>query len=199
MKSQQYKDLCAEIKACQNCPLWQDMPGTDPVPGVGPVDAKIMLVGEALGEDESFLEEPFVGRCGKLLNNTLLKGAGLTRAECYICNVVNCRPTKKTYSRTSNRPPSELEIDRCKSWLWKQIKLVEPKVIVTMGKIPTFTLLSQQLKKNFTLGKEVGKEFTVSYTSAKIIPNWHPSYILVHGKDKQQQCIDTLAKANSLV
>jgi len=172
-------NLQQKIKSCTKCNLCKDMPGTLPVPGVGPVDAKLMLVGEALGEDESLLEEPFVGKCGQLLDKILLD-AGLKREDLYITNVVKCRPTNE--SGKANRPPSSEEIFFCKSWLWQEIKLVNPKCIVTLGKVPTHTLLRTYLNKNFTLGKVFGKNFKVDYCDSIIVPCWHPSYLMMHGR-----------------
>lgn len=192
-----YDNLCEQIRSCQKCPLHKDMPGTKPVPGIGPIDAKIMICGEALGADEALLEEPFVGQCGTFLNNTLLVGAGLNRSDLYICNVVNCRPTKN--NGKSNRPPTDYEINKCKGWLWKQIQLVQPEIIMTLGKVPTYTLLNQQLKKNFTLGSIVGQKFEVDYCKATIVPNYHPSYIQIHGKNKEDKCIDIFKQVRDLV
>jgi len=171
------------------CPLHKDMPDTCPVPGVGPIDAKIMLVGEALGEDESLLEKPFVGRCGKFLDE-MLKKAGLVRSELYITNVVKCRPTKN--NGKSNRPPSKSEINICKGWLWRELQLVKPEIVVTLGRVPTGTLLSGQLKNLFTLGKIIGVPHIVDYMDATIIPLFHPSYLVIHGRKHIEQCVEVL-------
>lgn len=182
-----------QIRACKNCPLYKDMPlGNYPVPGKGPLNAKLMLVGEALGADEAILEEPFVGQCGKFLDKILVK-VGLARKDIYVCNTVNCRPTKN--NGKANRPPTDKEIDACEDWLYKQIKLVKPKVIVTLGKVPTYTLLKSSLKKSFKLSDtfntvykhgipvmKTEKEYEIMF--GIVIPNYHPSYVLVHGKSE---------------
>lgn len=177
-------DIKQKIHECAKCPLVFDMPLCKPVPGIGPSEARIMLVGEALGKDESILEEPFVGQCGKLLDK-ILNEAGLKRECLYITNTVKCRPTKN--NGKSNRPPSDEEIKACKGWLWEEIKLVNPACIVTLGKVPTYTLLSSQLKKAFKLGDSIGVEYIVDYSDARIFPCWHPSYLMVHGKSKVEE------------
>lgn len=164
-----------------------DMPGTKPVPGIGPTDSNIMLVGEALGEDESILEEPFVGQCGQFLD-AVLQEAELERSSLFVSNVVKCRPTRN--NGRANRPPTDDEIAACKGWLWKELQDVRPEVVVTLGKIPTYTLLNSVLRKSFTLGKVCGQEFKVEYMDSVIIPLYHPSYIMVHGKDKRQLTVD---------
>ncbi len=172
--------LVLDVTCCQKCPLHKDMPFS-PVPGTGPSKANIMLVGEALGEEESLLEEPFVGKCGKLLNK-IIKDAGMDRLKLYITNTVKCRPTKN--NGKCNRPPTNDEIESCLPWLIDEIKLVKPKCIITLGKVPTYTLLCDQLKKSFKLGDEVGVEYLFTHDTAKIFPCWHPSYLLQHGRDK---------------
>lgn len=137
--------------------------------------------------------EPFVGRCGKFLDQ-MLDEAGLVRDELYITNTVKCRPTKKNNNRVINRPPSKDEIEKCKVWLWKELTNLTPSVILTLGKVPTGTLLSGQLKKSFALGKLVGKKHTVDYMTAKIIPLYHPSYLMVHGKQHTEDCIKHLER-----
>lgn len=181
--------LFDKIRTCTRCNLCKDMPGTSPVPGIGPLDANIMLIGEALGKDESILEEPFVGDCGQFLD-LMLDEAELRRDELFITNTVKCRPTKN--SGRSNRPPEPCEIASCKPWLWQELQMVEPKVVVTLGKIPTYTLLSSQLIKSFKLGDVVGNKATVDYMNSTIIPCYHPSYIMVHGKDKRDSMVKLL-------
>lgn len=173
--------LKEKIKNCKRCPLYKNMPdGCSPVPGIGPQNAQIMFVGEALGEDESIYGEPFVGRCGRFMNVQMLSPAGIKREDLYITNTVKCRPTKGN----ANRPPSDVEITKCKGWLWEEIKLVKPKVIVTLGKIPTYTLLNKELKKSFTLKSVIGKSFDMDFNGikTKVYPLYHPSYLMVRNR-----------------
>lgn len=152
-----------------------------------------MLVGEALGEDESLLEQPFVGRCGQLLDQ-ILKEAGIDRDSLHITNTVKCRPVKKAKfgQRFSNRPPTDEEINTCKGWLFQELELVRPDIVITLGKIPTYTLLSSFLKKSFKLGDVVGTVYQTLHTN--IIPAYHPSYLMVHGKDKMDETIELFRK-----
>lgn len=176
------------VESCTKCPLHKLMPDACfPVPRNGPENASIMLVGEALGKDEAIMQEPFIGLCGRFLNK-MLKQAGLKRNELCITNTVKCNPRVGN----KNRPPTQEEIDSCKSWLWDDIKTVKPDKIVTFGKVPTYTLLKGQLKKSFKLTDVAGVEHTVDYTDAVIIPCYHPSYLLQHGRKKVDEAIDIL-------
>lgn len=172
-----------EIRNCKACGLCEAMPFF-PVPGIGQVNSSIMIVGEAPGEDEAIAEEPFVGLAGKMLDR-LLNQAGITRKSVYIANVVNCRPTEGK----KNRPPSRTEIKACSSWLYKQIELVKPKVIFTLGKIPSILLLKE--KSTFKLHDHIGIVHKVAdLDGIDIIPNLHPSYIMQYGKQEVEQAID---------
>ncbi len=192
--------LAEEIKLCQSCGLCKNMP-FKPIPGVGPSDARLMIVGEAPGEDESIMEEPFVGQCGRLLDR-LLKEAGLERDQIYICNTVNCRPVEGK----KNRTPTQVEINQCKHWLYKQIGIVKPQVIFTLGKIPTRTIL--HLKSSFTLKDYIGiphnTKFDLMYNFeeenpplfhfANVIPNYHPSYLMQYGKKELELAVNIFKK-----
>lgn len=169
-----------EIRECKSCGLCTTMPFS-PVPGIGPVNASIMIVGEAPGEDESIAEEPFVGLAGRMLNR-LLTSSGLKREDVYICNTVNCRPI----DGKKNRAPTKVEIKACNQWLFKQIELVKPKVIFTLGKIPTTLLLKE--KSTMKLGEHVGIVHRVD--SFDVIPNWHPSFIMVYGREEMDKAIN---------
>lgn len=184
--------LQKQIKTCHNCSLCEGMP-FNPVTSIGNVNSQIMIVGEAPGYDESITEEPFVGQCGRMLDK-MLKEADINRSDCYICNTVNCRPTEGN----KNRPPNRMEISACKTWLFKQIDLVKPRVIFTLGKIPTYTILG--LKASITLNDYVGNEYQSEhkYDNAIIIPNYHPSYLMQYGKKKVDAAIEIFKKGKSL-
>jgi uracil-DNA glycosylase family 4 len=117
-------DLYKEIATCEKCILAQGR--TNAVPGEGPLDADIMFIGEGPGFHEDRLGRPFVGAAGKLLEE-LLNTIGFRRDEVYIANVVKCRPP-------GNRDPLPEEIAACKPYLDKQIDLVRPRLIVTLGR-----------------------------------------------------------------
>jgi uracil-DNA glycosylase family 4 len=117
-------ELYEQIAACQRCELSQGR--TQTVPGEGPEDAEIMFIGEAPGFHEDRQGRPFVGAAGKFLEE-LLASIGLTREDVYIANVIKCRPP-------GNRDPLSDEIAACKPFLDKQIELIQPKLIVTLGR-----------------------------------------------------------------
>ena len=117
-------ELYDEIAICQRCDLAKGR--TQTVPGEGPENAEIMFIGEAPGFHEDRQGRPFVGAAGKFLKQ-LLASIGLSREEVYICNVIKCRPP-------GNRDPLSGEIEACKPFLDKQIELIQPKLIVTLGR-----------------------------------------------------------------
>ncbi len=109
---------------CQECGLSKGR--TRVVPGEGPEHAEIMFIGEGPGFQEDRQGRPFIGPAGQLLEDLLSK-IGLTRDQVYICNVIKCRPP-------NNRDPMSTEIEACKHWLDEQIRLVNPKAVVTLGR-----------------------------------------------------------------
>ncbi|HEX2232110.1 MAG TPA: uracil-DNA glycosylase [Thermoleophilaceae bacterium] len=119
--------LYREARSCTRCPLWQSR--TQVVFGNGNADADLMFVGEAPGFHEDQQGLPFVGRAGQLLDD-LLAGIGLTRGDVFVANVLKSRPP-------GNRDPQPDEIDACKPYLYKQVELIEPKVVCTLGNFAT--------------------------------------------------------------
>ena len=120
----EYQELVQEINACQKCTLSQKR--TNAVPGEGSTTADIMFIGEGPGYYEDQQGRPFVGRAGQVLND-LLATIGLKREDVYIANMLKCRPPE-------NRDPLQDEIAACGGYLDRQIKLIAPKVIVTLGR-----------------------------------------------------------------
>ena len=116
--------IAAEVRACQKCPLAATR--TKAVPGEGPANAELMLIGEGPGMNEDKQGRPFVGASGQFLNE-LIAQAGYKREEVFIANVVKCRPP-------GNRDPQPVEIDACADYLNRQIAVINPKVIVTLGR-----------------------------------------------------------------
>ena len=123
-KLQALQTLAAEVSQCTKCLLHRGR--TNAVPGEGPADADIMFVGEAPGFHEDQQGRPFVGAAGKFLEE-LLESIGLTRQDVYIANVIKCRPP-------GNRDPLPDEIESCKPYLDRQIELIQPKLLVTLGR-----------------------------------------------------------------
>ena len=141
-----------------------------------------MLIGEAPGRDEDELGQPFCGRCGDLLTKMLLD-AGIDRSKVFITNVVKCRPTKP--DGKSNRPPHAEEITICKKWLWAEIQAIKPKAIMTLGKVPSNLLLGNKLQ----MKDLVGRQHKLSFCDI-VIPNYHPSFIMVYGKEYLDASVD---------
>jgi len=117
-------DLSREISLCRDCELAECRNMV--VPGEGAADAEIMFIGEAPGFHEDQQGRPFVGAAGQFLDN-LLHSIGLDRSKVYICNIIKCRPP-------GNRDPLPREVDACRRWLERQIELIDPRMIVTLGR-----------------------------------------------------------------
>jgi uracil-DNA glycosylase len=162
-------EVAAVASACTLCKLSTGR--TQVVFGVGRADADLLFVGEGPGEQEDLKGEPFVGRAGQLLTQ-LIEGIGLTRADVYIANVVKCRPP-------GNRDPHPDEIEACAPWLDRQLELIRPRVIVTLGNFATKLLL--ETKEGIT--KLRGKEFAFSRAGidAVLLPTFHPSAVMRQG------------------
>jgi uracil-DNA glycosylase family 4 len=120
-------ELYNEVEACTRCPLHQTR--TNAVFGAGDADADLMFVGEAPGAEEDRQGLPFVGRAGQLLEE-LLRGIGMSRQGVFIANVLKSRPP-------GNRDPQPLEIEACQPYLFEQVRLIEPKVVCTLGNFAT--------------------------------------------------------------
>lgn len=123
----QLVDLYKEVQACTKCPLHETR--TKAVFGAGDADAEVMFVGEAPGAEEDRQGLPFVGRAGQLLNQ-MLEGIGLARDDVFIANVLKSRPP-------GNRDPQPLEIEACRPYLLEQVRLIEPRVVCTLGNFAT--------------------------------------------------------------
>ncbi len=161
------RDFIGECTRCKLAPL-----RTNIVFGVGNPKADLMFVGEAPGHDEDLRAEPFVGRAGQLLTDIIERGMGLTRAEVYICNVIKCRPPE-------NRNPEGDEVAACEPFLFRQIDLVRPRVIVGLG---TFAVQAV-LKIKTPISKLRGNWHTVR--GIKMMPTFHPAYLLRNPSDKR--------------
>lgn len=154
------ENLNKEIKNCKRCHLWRM--AKNAVPGEGPKNAKIMIVGEAPGKEEDFSGRPFVGRAGKLLERLLEKDE-LKREEAFITSVVKHRPPQ-------NRQPKKFEISACKPWLEKQIKIIRPKLIILLGRIASDTVLGKEFwrQKGKLLRQNDQKYFIVYHPAAAL-------------------------------
>lgn len=163
-------ELRAVIGDCQRCKLCSGR--TNIVFGVGNPRARLMFVGEGPGRDEDLKGEPFVGRAGQLLTDIITKGMGLKREDVYICNVVKCRPPE-------NRNPEPDEVAACEPFLKKQIDIVRPEIIVGLGKFAVQTLLNSKVAISRLRGN------WASYHGIKLMPTFHPAYLLRNPADKK--------------
>jgi DNA polymerase len=152
--------------------------------GVGNPDADLMFVGEAPGADEDIQGIPFVGRAGQLLTK-MIQAIQLERDQVYIANVIKCRPP-------DNRNPEPDEIDTCQPFLFRQIAAVRPKVIVALGSFAAKTLLKTQDSISRLRGR------VYDFQGAKLIPTFHPSYLLRSPQFKREAWED-LKKARALL
>ena len=132
--AQRAEALYERVRSCQRCPLGRTR--TLAVPGEGPLNAEVLLIGEAPGANEDRQGRPFVGQAGQFLSELLAAG-GLRREDVYICNVLKCRPP-------SNRDPLPDEIAQCKDYLDEQIDIVDPLVVVTLGRYSMGRYFPQQ-------------------------------------------------------
>jgi DNA polymerase len=154
--------IAREVRACTRCRLCETR--TNAVPGEGPPDAAILFVGEGPGQKEDEQGRPFVGPAGSLLNQLLLQ-AGLRRPEVFITNIVKCRPP-------ANREPAPDEIDACRPYLERQIAALQPKVICTLGRPASQTLIDPTL----SISREHGRPRQVS--GRLYVPLYHPAAAL---------------------
>ncbi|MEJ2568140.1 MAG: uracil-DNA glycosylase [candidate division WOR-3 bacterium] len=157
-----FEDLTDEVKNCTKCNLHKGRKNA--VFGKGPINARIMLIGEAPGMEEDIQGVPFVGRAGKKLDD-ILSEAGIDVDEVFITNVVKCRPP-------GNRNPESYEMMKCNPYLLEQIRVIHPEVIVLLGNIA----LSLVTGNASGITKMRGK--TLEYMSIPAIPTFHPAYIL---------------------
>jgi uracil-DNA glycosylase family 4 len=155
-------ELNSMICDCMKCSLGQTR--TKFVFGVGNPKADLVFVGEAPGADEDIQGEPFVGRAGQLLNK-ILEAIHFKREEVYICNILKCRPP-------NNRDPQADEIDICEPYLWKQLELMHPKIIICLGRVAAQTLLRTNDGLNNLRGK------VHNYRGMKLVVTYHPAALL---------------------
>ncbi|MCK8518671.1 type-4 uracil-DNA glycosylase [Methanoculleus sp. 7T] len=162
--------LAAVIGECRKCPLWENTHCA--VPGEGNAGADLMLIGEAPGKQEDLTGRPFVGRAGKFLEG-LLAGIGLSRDEVFIANIVKHRPP-------GNRDPRDEEIRACTPYLEEQIRIVEPKVIVMLGRHSSRYILSFLAIEFDRITEIRGTVYSGSLFGhpVRLIPTLHPAAAL---------------------
>jgi len=184
-KQKLLEQLYEPYKKCTMCPLG-NLGRKNIVFGEGNPNTKLMFIGEGPGQKEDDLCRPFVGRSGQLLTK-VLEAIGLSREQVFITNVVKCRPPK-------NRNPLPKERETCTNLLLlKQIKIIRPKVICTLGSVAMQTFFENNAKISKIRGKIFKKDGT------NIIPTYHPAYILRNNRELENFANDIkLAKKLSL-
>jgi len=174
----------ADIGDCTRCKL-HTLGRTQIVFGVGNPNADLMFVGEAPGGDEDIQGIPFVGRAGQLLTK-IIEAIGLSRNDVYIANVIKCRPPQ-------NRNPEPDEVESCEPFLFRQIDTIEPKVIVALGKFAAQALL----RTDAPISRLRGRVFEYR-GGAKLIPTFHPAYLLRNPASKREVWEDMKVVRNLL-
>ena len=170
--SESLDDIKADIgPACTRCKLCT-LGRSQIVFGVGHPKARLMFVGEAPGEEEDKRGEPFVGRAGQLLTK-IIEAIGLSREQVYIANVIKCRPP-------NNRNPEPDEVAACEPFLFRQIDVIQPAVIVPLGKFAAQCLL----KTADPITRLRGRRF--DYRGTTLIPTFHPAYLLRNPSAKRE-------------
>jgi len=166
------------VRGCQKCRL--HMSRTQTVFGVGNPRPELVFVGEGPGLDEDRQGLPFVGRAGQLLTR-MIEAMGLTRERVYICNVVKCRPPE-------NRTPAEDEMDTCAPYLWRQLAVLRPRVIIALGRPAAQTLLATKTPIGQLRGEF--RDFPppalahLGLPRCKVMPTFHPAYLLRSPNEK---------------
>jgi len=161
-KATNLNELFESIHQCTQCPL--GLTRTKFVFGEGNPNADIMIIGEAPGKDEDEQGLPFVGRAGQLLTQ-ILESVGIKREEVFIGNICKCRPP-------NNRRPETFEVDKCEPFLHKQIELINPEFIISLG----LTSIDTLLKKKHKMGDIRGEFF--DYHGKKLMVTYHPAALL---------------------
>ncbi|MEX8517500.1 MAG: uracil-DNA glycosylase family protein [Leptothrix sp. (in: b-proteobacteria)] len=171
-----WPELRAAVQGCQACRLCESR--TQTVFGVGNLRAQWLLIGEAPGEQEDRQGEPFVGKAGQLLDQ-MLHAVGLTRAQApperqvYIANVLKCRPP-------GNRNPEPQEVAKCEPFLQRQVELVQPRLILAMGRFAVQSLL----RSSEPIGRLRGRVH--QYHGVPVVVTYHPAYLLRNPVDKSR-------------
>ena len=177
-----WDELKTQCENCQKCPLHQTK--TNTVFGTGNQNAKLMFIGEAPGEQEDLSGIPFVGRAGKLFDQ-YLEAVGISRDEVYIANMLKCRPPK-------NRDPLNIEQEACHHWLQEQIRLINPRIVVCLGRIAA----QRFIKADFKITREHGQWFIKD--GVMIMAMYHPAALL-RDTSKRPETFEDLVKLRQAI
>jgi uracil-DNA glycosylase len=171
--------LAAAARDCRACPLWQL--GRQTVFGEGPAEARLLVLGEAPGEQEDLQGRPLVGPSGQLFNQAL-EQAGLNRAELFITNTVKHRPWVAQGRRQKNRAPKQSEINACRPWLEQQLTIVRPALILCLGATAAQAILGRE----FRLTRQRG-QWQPGPADTAVLATVHPAYVLIQPPESQEQ------------
>jgi len=169
--------VASEVTVCTKCSLWKSRKNA--VPGAGSPKSRIIFIGEAPGSSEDIKGEPFVGTAGKLLD-TLLSQMESSRDKVFITNVVKCRPPK-------NRQPKPLEIETCTPYLDRQMLIIQPELIVTLGSHSTSYIFSKATLPFSSITRVRGKPYKANILGSQttLFPTLHPASALYHPEYKE--------------
>ncbi len=177
-KARELADLLETLRSCQRCSLCETR--TNIVLGAGSPDAQIMFVGEAPGYHEDLQGEPFVGAAGKLLDELLRDTLGIRREDVYIANVLKCRPPE-------NRDPTSSEVDTCRPFLLRQVDIISPRIICTLGNFATKTLTDRRD------GITKLRRKVIRAGGRQVFPMFHPAAALHRGNLYEEVRLDFTA------
>lgn len=169
-----WQQLERSVAGCTKCELHGSR--TQTVFGVGSRNADLLIIGEAPGRDEDLQGEPFVGRAGQLLN-AMLAAIGLRRQQVYIANILKCRPP-------NNRDPRPEEAAACNPWLQQQIELIQPAVILALGRVAAHNLLNTEQSLAALRNRQH------DYAGIPLIVSYHPAYLLRKPGEKRKSWQD---------
>lgn len=177
-KKEALEEIRKSLEDCRCCSLCETARSI--VFGEGSPDAAVMFVGEAPGAMEDKTGRPFVGPAGRLLTDIIEKGMGLSRKDVYIANIAKCRPP-------GNRDPQPEEIRECIGFLWKQIEVIGPRVIIALGKVAAQSLLETDSPISVLRGR------FHECRGVRVMPTFHPSYLL-HNPAKKREVWEDIKK-----
>lgn len=176
--------IASDLTDCRRCKLCSARKSI--VVGEGCPDAELVFVGEGPGEQEDLQGRPFVGKAGQLLDR-MIGAIGLQREQVYICNVVKCRPP-------GNRNPEPDEIESCSPFLYRQLAAIRPRVVVALGKFAAQTLMQSEVR----ITQVRGRFFPFLDGKAKLLPTFHPAYLLRNPEAKKEAWEDLQSVAREL-
>ncbi len=170
--SSSLEDIAKEIRGCEKCPLF--LGRLHAVPGEGSSESGIVFIGEGPGAQEDKEGKPFVGAAGKLLNEMLAE-IGLKRDSVFITNIVKCRPP-------GNRDPEPDEVRICtESYLWRQLEIIDPKILITLGRHAMHRFIPADKKISVVHGKLFRLKSPTSGRTFNVLPQYHPAAALYNG------------------